>query len=235
MAHPVNKPVLVIQLVLLLVCAYLVWGFASRFPYPSPVIHSWLTPKQRWPAPQISAWVLADQVDPKFLEFFYRDPDRKVPPGDNVVAPADGVVNQISTHDGVQYIVIALSYWDVHVQRHPAAGTVVEVLDQGDTWMDGEGRNMVFLRDKVSPVQKVVIYDTAWGRVGLRLITSLMARRIEVWSKVGAKAGKGERMGRILLGSTVVLELPAGVPLRIRVGQRVVAGETVIAERGASQ
>jgi phosphatidylserine decarboxylase len=64
----------------------------------------------------------------------------------------------------------------------------------------------------------------------VRLITSLAARRIETWVREGEEVARGQRIGRILLGSTVVLELPATVNLLVHTGDRVWAGQTVVAE-----
>ena len=68
------------------------------------------------------------------------------------------------------------------------------------------------------------------GQVAVRLITSLAARRIETWVREGEEIKRGQRIGRILLGSTVVLELPAAVNLLVHAGDRVWAGETAVAE-----
>lgn len=95
--------------------------------------------------------------------------------------------------------------------------------------MDGEGREFAFLRDKPCPVQKRVVLAARVGEVAVRLITSLAARRIEAWVKPEDAVGRGQRIGRILLGSTVVLELPPQLPLRVQIGERVRAGETIVA------
>src|SRR5579875_3170024 len=95
---------------------------------------------------------------------------------------------------------------------------------------DGEGREFAFLRDKPCPVQKRIVLATSTGEIAVRLITSLAARRIEVWVNEGDEIERGQRIGRILLGSTVVLELPATAKLLVRTGERVRAGETAVAE-----
>ncbi|HEX8777846.1 MAG TPA: phosphatidylserine decarboxylase, partial [Rhodanobacter sp.] len=112
----------------------------------------------------------------------------------------------------------------------PVAGRVLGVESQGDGFMDGEGREFAFLREKTCPVQKRVVIATETGQVAVRLITSLAARRIETWVEAGEEIERGQRIGRILLGSTVVLELPEAVNLLVRTGDRVWAGETEVAE-----
>jgi phosphatidylserine decarboxylase len=118
----------------------------------------------------------------------------------------------------------------MHVQRSPVSGRVLNVESHGDGFMDGEGREFAFLREKSCPVQKRLVIATDAGQVAVRLITSLAARRIETWVREGERIERGQRIGRILLGSTVVLELPATVNLLVRTGDRVWAGETAVAE-----
>jgi phosphatidylserine decarboxylase len=118
----------------------------------------------------------------------------------------------------------------MHVQRSPVAGRVVSVESHGDGFMDGEGREFAFLREKTCPVQKRLVIVTEAGQVAVRLITSLAARRIETWVAEGEEIERGQRIGRILLGSTEVLELPAAVKVLVRMGDRVWAGETEVAE-----
>lgn len=220
-----------LQAVIVVACILAMIDWARNFPYPSSLIKPFLDPFHRWPTEQVREWVMSGNIDPEFLSFFYRDPERSIPEGNNMVSPADGRVIDITVKDGIRYVVIALTFWDVHVQRHPVSGVVTEISSLGDTLMDGEGKNLAFLREKHAPVQKRVCYATdAWGNVCVRLITSYLARRIEVWSKVGDHVVKGQRLGRILLGSTVVLEVNERIPLVARVGERVIAGETIMAE-----
>lgn len=200
------------------------------FPYPSPLIRRWLPPRKRWPTDQIRGWLETGRFQREFLRYFYRDPERMAPPGDTLIAPADGVITSAEVLDGVRYLVIALSFWDMHVQRSPAAGKVIRLESQGDAFTDGEGREFAFLRAKHCPVQQRVVVDTGAGELAVRLITSLAARRIETWVNVGDIVDRGQRIGRILLGSTVVLELPAAATLLAKVGDRVRAGETPVAE-----
>lgn len=222
--------ILIAQIIVLslLVAALAVW--AAWFPYPSPLVRRWLPPRKRWPETQIRGWLQRDRFQAAFLRYFYRDPERIAPVGTTMLAPADGLVTSADVRDGIRYLVIALSFWDMHVQRSPLAGRVLAVTSHGDDFMDGEGREFAFLRDKPCPVQKRLVIATAAGEIAVRLITSLAARRIEVWVKEGDEIARGQRVGRILLGSTVVLELPGTTRLLVRAGERVWAGETAIAE-----
>lgn len=224
-----SEVMLTIQITVLLVLASALVLWAWYFPYPSPLIRQWLPPRKRWPEMQIRRWLAGGQFQTAFLRYFYRDPERHPPDGGSLIAPADGLITSTDVKNGVRYLVIALSFWDVHVQRSPAAGVVVSVDSSGDTFMDGEGREFAFLRAKRCPVQQRIVLRTAMGELAVRLITSLAARRIETWVKPGDTVDRSQRIGRILLGSTVVLELPVPFPLIARVGDRVRAGESPIA------
>ena len=220
-----------LALLIFLACLAAVLLWAWHFPHPSPLIRPLLPPRRRWPEAQVRHWLESGRVASGFLRFFERDPERHPPPGSGLLAPADGLVTSLDVRDGIRYVVIALSFWDVHVQRSPCDGVIEAVEDKGDTFMDGEGREFAFLRAKTCPVQKRVRIRSPRGEVAVRLITSLAARRIEVWIEVGDTVRRGQRLGRILLGSTVVLEMPADWPCPLRVGQRVRAGETKVEDR----
>jgi phosphatidylserine decarboxylase len=222
--------ILLLQIVILCLVAVAIVLWALYFPYPSPLIRRWLPPRKQWPETQIRTWLKQGRFQRAFLRHFYSDPERIAPPGNSMLAPADGLVTSTEIHGGVRYLVIALSFWDMHVQRSPVSGRVLDVESHGDGFMDGEGREFAFLREKSCPVQKRLVIATDAGLVAVRLITSLAARRIETWVREGEGIERGQRIGRILLGSTVVLELPATVNLLVRTGDRVWAGETAVAE-----
>ena len=222
--------VLLIQLLILVIMAIGVSAVALRFPYPAAWLRPFLRPRQRWPELEIREWLRSGHFHPGFLKFFNRDPERSAPTSPGLVAPADGLVTSAEVRDGIRYLVIALSFWDMHVQRSPAAAKVIEVEPGGDAFTDGEGRDFAFLREKHCPVQtRVVLESTQYGLLAVRLITSVAARRIEVWPRVGDTLERGQRLGRILLGSTVVLEMPEIFPLQVQPGQYVRAGETLVA------
>jgi phosphatidylserine decarboxylase len=226
---------MLLSLVVILGCAVALFLWGWHFPDPSPLIRLLLPAKRRWPEVQIRGWLTAGRIPEGFRRFFERDPERRVPPVPGLIAPADGLVTSAQVRDVTRYVVIALSFWDVHVQRSPCDGVVESIEDSGDTYMDGEGRDFAFLREKICPVQKRIIIRMQRGVVAVRLITSLSARRLQVWVSPGDEVTRGQRLGRILLGSTVVLEMPKAWDYALNERQRVWAGETPVETRGAGE
>ena len=218
-----------IQITVIVVLLAAVATWAIHFPYPSPLLRPFLPGKERWPETQIRGWLQTGGFHPRYLDFFYRDPERRVPAGAHILAPADGLLTSADVRDDVRYVVIALSFWDMHIQRCPLAGRVRAIEAHGESFMDGEGREFAFLRAKHCPVQKRIVLDTAIGTVAVRLITSIAARRLETWVEPGEDVAAGQRIGRILLGSTVVLELPAAYQVTPGLADRVRAGQTILA------
>src|SRR5699024_10922519 len=141
-----------------LIVVFFLW--LIYFPYPSPVVRRWLPPRTRWPEKQIRSWLETGGVQPAFLRYFNRDPERTPPPEAGLVAPADGLITSADVRDGIRYLVIALSFWDMHVQRSPCEGMVTAVESSGDRFTDGEGRDFAFLRVKNCPVQTRLIVDS---------------------------------------------------------------------------
>lgn len=217
---------LIVIVVLSVAAALLFW----HFPHPSPLIRAFLPARKRWPERQIRGWLEKGGFHSGYLAYFYRDPKRRPESDAGMVAPADGLVTSADVRDGIRYIVIALSFWDMHIQRSPLDGHVVSVKPHGDVHTDGEGREFAFLRAKQSPVQQRIVMDTDIGHLAVRLITSVAARRIEVWTKPDATVARGQRIGKILLGSTVVLEVPEQYEPAVPVGARVWAGQTILVE-----
>jgi len=177
-------------------------------------------------------WVESQHFDPAFQKFFYRDPERTIPGGPVLVAAADGILSKATFQGGITYFVIKLSFWDVHVVRSPIAGVVTDVETDGVYYQrnptKAELDESIFLHGKAAPVQQIVTLRTDMGEVKVRLITSYWASRIKIWVHPGQRLEKGERIGRMLLGSTVVVELPAKVESQIKLLTHVTAGESVI-------
>jgi phosphatidylserine decarboxylase len=165
-----------------------------------------------------------------FMAYFFRDPDRLAPvvPG-AILAPADGRVTAVRA--GVsdpfvgpaQAVSIFLSPLDVHVNRAPLAGLVVGVEYR-------PGEKMAAYREEASERNErttIAIQGEA-ARVVVRQIAGVLARRIVCRVRPGDKLAAGERFGLIKFGSRTDLILPATVRLRVKTGDRVLGGETVM-------
>jgi phosphatidylserine decarboxylase len=167
-----------------------------------------------------------------FTAYFFRDPERTVPAGDRlVVSPADGKVVQIVPASvdgplgaGAVQVSVFLSIFNVHINRAPVAGQIEEVKYN-------KGSFLPAFDDKASlrNEQNCVTISGASGRVAFKQIAGLIARRIVFTKQRGDTVGRGERLGLIKFGSRVDVLLPAAAELRVKVGDRVVGGETVVA------
>lgn len=164
-----------------------------------------------------------------FFMWFFRDPNRRPPEGEGlVISPADGKVHEaewIDTRYGPRLrISIFLSVFDVHVNRTPVAGTVSAV-----EYRKGAFRNAMDAESAVQNEQTWISINTGKFEVIFRQISGLLARRIICNLRVGDVVERGERMGMIKFGSRTDVLMPAASTLRVKKGQRVVGGKTVLA------
>jgi phosphatidylserine decarboxylase len=166
-----------------------------------------------------------------FVLFFFRDPERSVPEGkDVVVSPADGkviVVKDIYEPDylkqDVKQISIFLSVFNVHVNRAPCGGIV-------ETVRYNPGRFHVASVDKASldNEQTAVVITNGKYKVLVKQIAGLIARRIVCYAKPGDTIKTGERYGLIRFGSRVDIFLPKESELKVKVGDRIKGARDII-------
>jgi phosphatidylserine decarboxylase len=171
-----------------------------------------------------------------FVIWFFRDPDHALPADEALVlAPGQGKVILVGEVDEPTFmaarcrkISIFLSIFDVHVQRAPVTGTVEHRVYRPGTYA-------VAWRDKASEdnEQASVGLATPNGRVLVRQIAGLIARRIVTYPQEGDSVERGERIGIIRFGSRVDLFLPLDWEVTCSVGDRAVAGLTVLARQPA--
>ena len=218
--HPEGRKFGLIAVAISLVFAFLAWETVA------------------WPMAFLSLGVFA----------FFRDPERVVPQDERaIVAPADGLVSLIATveppaeltmDDGsgtlalpkgpVTRVSIFMSVFDVHINRAPISGTVRRLI-----YIPGKFVNADL--DKASDDnerQHILIERQDGLAIGFTQIAGLIARRIVPFVKPGDTLAAGARVGLIRFGSRVDVYLPAGTDSKVLVGQKVVAGETVLAEVG---
>ncbi|MBC7985933.1 MAG: phosphatidylserine decarboxylase [Sphingomonadaceae bacterium] len=186
-----------------------------------------------WPLVGLTVWVV----------MFFRDPVRVTPEeGKYIVAPADGLVTlirevmpppELAGAEGLGEaplvrISIFMSVFDAHVNRTPIGGTIRRVV-----YISGKFVNADL--DKASEDnerQHILVEDAHGVRVGFTQIAGLVARRIVTFVKPGDMVARGQRIGLIRFGSRLDVFLPPGVAPRVILGQRAIAGETILGELG---
>jgi phosphatidylserine decarboxylase len=167
-----------------------------------------------------------------FVLNFFRDPDRTAPAEPGIaVSPADGKVVLIRREDdGRTRLAIFLNVFDVHVNRTPVAGVVEAVRYQ-------EGKFLVASKPEASTqneMNTLVVRQPDGNRVEFSQIAGLIARRILCWKKPGDTVNIGERIGLIKFGSRLDILFDDAWGLSVKIGDRVSAGESVIARRKSS-
>lgn len=163
---------------------------------------------------------------------FFRDPDRVVPPGDDVVvAAADGVVADIVEieEDEVlktrcRRVGIFLSVFDVHVNKAPIAGKITYQQHHPGLYLDARNPECSIKNEALTWA-----IEGSKATLVIRQITGAIARRIVPWSKVGDQVDKGFRFGMIRFGSRTEIYLPMTATVEVKVGDRVVGAQSVIA------
>jgi len=190
-----------------------------------------LVPILTWPMIAVTAWVA----------LFFRDPIRVTPQAEGlVIAPADGLVTMIERVPVPREIAgelgdlplvrvsIFMSVFDVHINRTPIAGTIRQVV-----YISGKFLNADL--DKASEEnerQHIVVEDRDGRRIGFTQIAGLVARRIVPFVKTGDMVARGQRIGLIRFGSRVDVFLPEDCACQVALGQRSIAGETVLGRVG---
>jgi len=167
-----------------------------------------------------------------FTIAFFRDPNRPVPAGPNlIVAPADGRVRDIVDLDEKEILKtktrrvgIFLSIFDVHTNRAPIDGRIVYRQHHAGLYLDARDPNCSEKNEAMTWA-----FENPRGRIVVRQLTGAIARRIVAWANVGDKLKKGERFGMIRFGSRTELYLPLNAEVLVKTGDHVSGGSTVIA------
>jgi len=171
-----------------------------------------------------------------FSYYFFRNPDRFTPPGDNlIISPADGIVSNIKEmvppkalglgNEKLIRISIFMSVFSVHVNRAPVTGEVTHL-----EYVPGKFVSVADKDSEDNERQLIGMKATNGEKVGFIQIAGLVARRIYCPLKVGDKLKAGEIFGMIRFGSRLDVFLPKGVVPKVLLGQVAVAGETILAE-----
>ena len=164
-----------------------------------------------------------------FFLWFFRDPERRIPAIQGaIVSPADGKITDISVlqENGGPWtrISIFLNVFDVHVNRSPVNGVIEDVRYQ-----KGKFGNAMDAASADQNEQNVVTVRTAAGTLVFKQIAGLLARRIVFNKKIGDTVERGERVGLIKFGSRTDVVFAADAEMKVRVGDRVKGGSSVLA------
>jgi phosphatidylserine decarboxylase len=166
-----------------------------------------------------------------FCLWFFRDPERRSPTGDVMVAPADGKV--ISIRNGVDEpsrVSVFLNIFNVHVARAPVGGRI-----QSLTYSKGKFRVASLEAASLENEKSTFEVDAGGSRVVFSLVAGLIARRIVTYKKSGDAVATGDRIGLMKFGSRVDVFMGNEWKIIAETGQKVKAGVTVIARRSASE
>ncbi len=168
-----------------------------------------------------------------FMAYFFRDPERIVPEGENIfVSPADGKVILIQNiyeekflkSEAVE-VSIFMSPLDVHVNRAPCDGTVEAVVHTKGKFLSAFKPEASLQNENIA-----MLLDTGQGRVLVRQVAGFLARRAVCRVKPGDSLRKGGRYGLIKFSSRLDIYLPKETHIKVKLGDRVKAGETIIGE-----
>lgn len=171
-----------------------------------------------------------------FSFWFFRDPDRYIDMEEEnpraIISPADGKIIKTEMFLDEEYrmeesqiVSIFMNVFDVHVNRYPVKGKVEYVNYR-------KGKFMAAWNDKASEFNEQTVVGILAGenRVTVKQIAGLVAKRIVCYADVGDEVNQGQKLGLIKFGSRVDLILPINCELKVKIGDRVKAGETVIGE-----
>lgn len=166
-----------------------------------------------------------------FSLYFFRNPSRRTPVVDGgVVSPADGVViylgDAVEEHLGEEMtkISIFMSVFSVHINRAPITGKIIDNFYVSGKFLDVRDERATFENERNG-----LVVETANGsKLVVVQVAGLIARRIVCYPLVGAMMIQGQRYGLIRFGSRLDVYLPKGSEIRVSMGQKMVAGETIL-------
>jgi phosphatidylserine decarboxylase len=168
-----------------------------------------------------------------FVFSFFRDPERVIPsePG-AIVSPGDGRVVVVTEEERAgrpgKRVSVFLAVWNVHVNRSPAAGTIIKM-----EYRPGKFLAAMRARASVENEQNIFTLSTEAGEIVFKQIAGLIARRVVSWKKTGEKVARGERIGLVRFGSRVDLWVPNEAEIVVKVGENVKGGSSVLARWAA--
>ncbi len=166
-----------------------------------------------------------------FIVYFFRNPERIVPEDElAVIAPADGKIIYVGLSREehldaeVTKISIFMSVFNVHVNRAPISGRVIDSFYHRGKFYDVRDERATFENERSG----LVVESVAGKKIVVVQVAGLIARRIVCYLNKGDAMVRGERYGLIRFGSRLDIYLPSDADLRVAVGEKTVAGETIL-------
>lgn len=179
-----------------------------------------------WKIPAVISFLIT-----LFIAYFFRNPQRSIPDDESaVVSPADGVVIYLGPsreeHINAEMtkISIFMSVFNVHVNRVPISGQVVETFYNKGRFLDVRDERATFENERSG----LILLHPGGSRIAVIQVAGLIARRIVCYLKKGDETVRGKRYGLIRFGSRLDVYLPTDSKLSVKMGDKTVAGETVL-------
>lgn len=163
-----------------------------------------------------------------FFLIFFRDPERAIPPYENVaVSAADGKVVEIKDEEfeGEVYkkVSVFMNIFNVHVNRMPVSGKVVKVVHKPGKFLTADKPESSFENE-----QNIIYIESKYGQIVVKQVAGFLARRTVCYANEGDKLLMGDRLGIIKFSSRVDHYFPAHTSIVVNINDHVKAGETVI-------
>lgn len=170
-----------------------------------------------------------------FVFYFFRDPDPSIPSSPGlVIAPGHGKVDTIDTTTEMEFmggecqrISIFLSVLNVHVQNSPVTGRIAYFKHSPGQYLNAMRADCADFNENI--LLGIESIEPAGQKIGVRLIAGLIARRIVPWVSQNDPVQRGERISLIQFGSRVNVYLPKSAKIKVKLGDMVVGGESVLA------
>jgi len=160
-----------------------------------------------------------------FCIYFFRDPKVRITKGDNLIlSPCSGTVLEVGETENDKVVRVFLSVLDVHLQRSPVAGRVVNV-----EYKPGKFLRAMKPQAHIVNEQNIITIENESGKYFVKQIAGILARRCVSWVKSGDVLRCGDKIGMIKFSSQVDLHMPKTANIRVKLGDKVVAGVTVFA------
>lgn len=163
-----------------------------------------------------------------FMAYFFRDPHRESPEGEGLIlAAADGRVTRIDNNEDGKLVSVFMSPFDVHINRSPISGKIIKAEYIPGKKSPATSNTASFTNERNS-----LTIEGESFTVRCTQIAGIVARRIVCWNKEGDDLIQGQKFGMIKFSSRTDVWMPSNVELKVKIGDHVKGGETILAEVG---